>query len=311
MANVIALIDAIGTVTADSYDAINAARSAYNSLPAELQSRITNYADLTKAEAAFESFEVTNVVNMIDVLDATDKIDVKNEAAVQQAYDAYSAAYDAYRLLDSNQQSEVDGAYYDKVVNGTEYLADVLAVYDFKVTLANVSVDSDMTELNTVIAAYGKLNASVAAQVLTDEEQATYQSIVGKYEEEAAKSVTISFTEGADNYYANVPTVTVGSEISYKSGAARVIDGVTYDGIKVNTALRITFTIAADMDITIYFGEGQKGSVYIDAGSSRTETNSYNLGNGQVVTTLKAGTYTISKHDTETTMFLIQLSPAV
>ena len=309
--NVIALIEAIGTVTADSYDAINAARSAYNSLPAELQSRITNYADLTKAEAAFESFEVTNVVNMIDVLDATDKINVKNEAAVQQAYDAYSAAYDAYRLLDSNQQSEVDGAYYDKVVNGTEYLADVLAVYDFKVKLANVSVDSGMIELNAVIAAYGKLNASVAAQVLTDEEQAKYQSIVGKYEEEAAKSVTISFTEGADNYYANVPTVTVGSEISYKSGAARVIDGVTYDGIKVNTALRITFTIAADMDITIYFGEGQKGSVYIDAGPSRTEANSCDLVNGQVVTTLKAGTYTISKHNTETTMFLIQLSPAV
>ena len=309
--NVISLIDAIGTVTADSYDAISAARSAYNALPVALRGQISNYAVLTAAEAAFESFEVTNVIKMIEVLVTTDKIDVTNEAAVQQAYDAYSAAYDAYRLLDSNQQSEVDGAYYDKVVNGTEYLADVLAVYDFKVKLANVSVDSGMIELNAVIAAYGKLNASVAAQVLTDEEQAKYQSIVGKYEEEAAKSVTISFTEGADNYYANVPTVTVGSEISYKSGAARVIDGVTYDGIKVNTALRITFTIAADMDITIYFGEGQKGSVYIDAGPSRTEANSCDLVNGQVVTTLKAGTYTISKHDTETTMFLIQLSPAV
>ena len=312
VANVIELIDAIGTVTADSYDAINAARSAYNSLPAELHNRITNYADLTKAEADFEGFEVTNVVKMIDALDETSSVRVTDEAAVQQAYEAYSAANDAYMQLDSDQQSQVGSTLYNKVADGIGYLSDVLAVYDFKVTLANVSVDSGMTELNAVIAAYGKLNASVAAQVLTAEEQVKYQSIVGKYEEEAAKSVTISFTEGADNYYANVPTVTVGSEISYKSGAARVIDGVTYDGIKVNSALRITFTIAADMDITIYFGESQTtGSVYIDAGSSQTKANSYDLVNGQVVTTLKAGTYTISKHNTETTMFLIQLSPAV
>lgn len=62
--DVIALINAIGTVTLDSGDAISAARTAYDSLSAEEKGKVTNYATLTAAEKAYaqmiqdkESFE--------------------------------------------------------------------------------------------------------------------------------------------------------------------------------------------------------------------------------------------------------------
>lgn len=51
--DVIKLIDAIGTVTLDSGDAINAARMAYNKLSAEEKAKVTNYDVLLAAEAAY------------------------------------------------------------------------------------------------------------------------------------------------------------------------------------------------------------------------------------------------------------------
>lgn len=50
---VIKLIDAIGTVTLDSGDTINAARMAYNKLSTEEKAKVTNYDVLVAAEAAY------------------------------------------------------------------------------------------------------------------------------------------------------------------------------------------------------------------------------------------------------------------
>ena len=52
-ADVIALIDAIGNVTRDSGEAIEAARAAYDSLSAEEQAKVTNYNALMKAEQEY------------------------------------------------------------------------------------------------------------------------------------------------------------------------------------------------------------------------------------------------------------------
>lgn len=52
-ADVIALIDAIGDVTRDSGEAIEAARAAYDSLSAEEQAKVTNYNALMKAEQEY------------------------------------------------------------------------------------------------------------------------------------------------------------------------------------------------------------------------------------------------------------------
>ena len=52
-ADVIKLIDAIGTVSKNSGNAIAAARTAYNKLPADQRKLVTNYDKLTAAEAAY------------------------------------------------------------------------------------------------------------------------------------------------------------------------------------------------------------------------------------------------------------------
>ena len=221
----------------------------------------------------------------------------------------YESARSAYDALDEEQQKQVVG--YSNVANGIAYLEGVLNVYEFKDVLAGVDADfASLSALGAIIEAYNEFaDDDTLVNLLTEEEKKQYEDILAAYTEVASRSVTVSFTEGTNNYYINNSQFNV-NNVSYKSGAERIIDGVTYDGIKVNSKLTITFTIAADMNITVYFGESQSGSIFIDEGSVQTKTNSYNISNGAVSTTLKAGTYTITKHDTETTMFLISLTPA-
>ena len=59
---VVAAIDAIGTVTAESGTAIAAARTAYNALSNTRKSLVTNYATLLAAEAAFADLGKTTVL---------------------------------------------------------------------------------------------------------------------------------------------------------------------------------------------------------------------------------------------------------
>lgn len=309
--NVINLIAQIGEVNENSYNAINAARTAYNALTVAIRPQVTNYNVLVSAETEFENFEVISVQNMIDALPETSNVTIADESSVQTVLERYRAAYDAYGILDENQTAQVGDSRYDKVIKGMAYLEGVLNVYDFKDALAAVDVDSaDMAALGAIIEAYNEFaDDDTLVNLLTDEEKKQYEDILAAYTEVASQSVTVSFTEGTNNYYINNSQFNV-NNVSYKSGAERIIDGVTYDGIKVNSKLTITFTIAADMNITVYFGEAQSGSIFIDEGSVQTKTNSYNISSGAVSTTLKAGTYTITKHDTETTMFLISLTPA-
>ena len=305
--NVENLISQIGTVTADSYEKISAARSAYNALSPELQGKVTNYSTLTAAEADFKEFAVTNVNSLIADLDAAEGVTDKDAATALLA--EYESARSAYDALDEEQQKQVVG--YSNVANGIAYLEGVLNVYEFKDVLAGVDADfASLSALGAIIEAYNEFaDDDTLVNLLTEEEKKQYEDILAAYTEVASRSVTVSFTEGTNNYYINNSQFNV-NNVSYKSGAERIIDGVTYDGIKVNSKLTITFTIAADMNITVYFGESQSGSIFIDEGSVQTKTNSYNISNGAVSTTLKAGTYTITKHDTETTMFLISLTPA-
>lgn len=309
--NVINLIDQIGEVNENSYNAINAARTAYNALTVALRPQVTNYNVLVSAETEFENFEVISVQNMIDALPETSNVTIADESSVQTVLERYRAAYDAYGILDENQTAQVGDSRYDKVIKGMAYLESVLNVYEFKDVLAGVDADfASLSALGAIIEAYNEFaDDDTLVNLLTDEEKKQYEDILAAYTEVASQSVTVSFTEGTNNYYINNSQFNV-NNVSYKSGAERIIDGVTYDGIKVNSKLTITFTIAADMNITVYFGEAQSGSIFIDEGSVQTKTNSYNISSGAVSTTLKAGTYTITKHDTETTMFLISLTPA-
>lgn len=91
-------INAIGTVTPDSGDAIAAARSAYNALTAAQKEQVTNADVLTAAEARY-----TDVV----AIDGAEKaIDAIGEVTLTSG-DAIAAARAAYDALTDSQKAEV------------------------------------------------------------------------------------------------------------------------------------------------------------------------------------------------------------
>ena len=306
--NVKALINAIGTVTKDSYAAINAARTAYNALSVAEQNEVGNYSTLTAAETEFEKFEVTNVKNLIDALPAISEIDKTDQAAVQQAYDKYEDAYDAYRLLDEEQAAQVGGELYDKVTQGMAYLKDVLAVYKFKVALAETSVDAGTADIGAIVTAYNKLDAGVVAQILTAEEKSKYETLKATYDKYAKQAVSVSFTSSAGNYIDNNSKFAYSGNTRTNSAETVTVDGVTYTtSLKMETSTSITFTTEASMNIKIYCLSSQSGNkIKIDGQSYTIQSDGTVSASGA----LAAGAHTISKDSTNVYVFLIVLSPA-
>lgn len=80
--NVYSLIEAIGTVTQESEEAIRAAEEAYNLLPERDRKHITNYDKLTAARAAFDG---TGVVVTLDKDNFTTYFDFDSNCAVDKS----------------------------------------------------------------------------------------------------------------------------------------------------------------------------------------------------------------------------------
>ena len=105
---VIARIDAIGEVTLDSKDAIEAARAAYDKLTDEQKKLVPNYETLTKAEETYAALaDAAAVKEVEDLIDAIGEVDENSKDAIEAA----RAAYDA---LPTRLQPEVSN--YDKLV---------------------------------------------------------------------------------------------------------------------------------------------------------------------------------------------------
>lgn len=94
------LIDAIGTVTAESESAIAAARSAYNKLDPEEQAKVSNYAKLTAAESALAIIRSAAAVDaLIDAIGEPEAVTKDSKAAIEAARAAYDALGDAARAI--------------------------------------------------------------------------------------------------------------------------------------------------------------------------------------------------------------------
>ena len=109
------LIDVIGTVTADSGDAIKAARNAYDALTSSQQKRVKNYDTLVEAEKAYQAIldaskDLTDedrkaadeVEKLIDAIDTTAP---GAEDAVKAAREAYDALTEAQKELVKNRDT--------------------------------------------------------------------------------------------------------------------------------------------------------------------------------------------------------------
>ena len=94
-------INAIGTVTLDSEEAITEARSAYEELPEEVKARISNYNTLTAAEAALEK-EKQAVADVMQKIDAIGEVTLDSEAAITEARNAYDKLSEASKKKVTN-----------------------------------------------------------------------------------------------------------------------------------------------------------------------------------------------------------------
>ena len=100
------LIDAIGTVTLDSEEAIKAARDAYDALTEEQKAQVGNYQTLLDAEAKLADLKAVDAVEKL--IDAIGTVTLDSEEAIKAARDAYDALTDAQKELVGNYQTLLD-----------------------------------------------------------------------------------------------------------------------------------------------------------------------------------------------------------
>ena len=100
------LIDAIGTVTLDSEEAIKAARGAYDALTEEQKAQVGNYQTLLDAEAKLADLKAADAVEKL--IDAIGTVTLDSEEAIKAARDAYDALTDAQKELVGNYQTLLD-----------------------------------------------------------------------------------------------------------------------------------------------------------------------------------------------------------
>jgi hypothetical protein len=151
-ADVIKLIDAIGTVTKNSGNAIAAARSAYNKLPADQRALVTNYDKLVAAEAAY--------AELVKALQEDNGRTNETTGAWQQPYQkaldgvkgdelAFGSEWLVIALARSGR--EVPDSYYDSVVKAVQDAGGVLSDRKFteysRTILALTAIGRDPTNV--------------------------------------------------------------------------------------------------------------------------------------------------------------------
>jgi len=99
------LIDAIGEVTLDSGDAIDAARAAYDKLPDAKKALVDNYEKLTAAEEAYAAMvDAAAAKAAEDLIDAIGEVTVDSGDAIKAARAAYDALTDTQKELVENYE---------------------------------------------------------------------------------------------------------------------------------------------------------------------------------------------------------------
>lgn len=126
------LIDAIGTVTQDSGQAIAAAREAYNALTEAQKELVDNYGVLQQAEADFSALQgdAAAAARVEQLIGAIGEVSLSSERAINDARVAYDALTDAQRALVGNydvlQQAEAAYTALAAAVSEVERLIDAI-----------------------------------------------------------------------------------------------------------------------------------------------------------------------------------------
>ena len=192
------LIDAIGTVTLDSEEAIKAARGAYDALTEEQKAQVGNYQTLLDAEAKLADLKAADGVEKL--IDAIGTVTLDSEEAIKAARGAYDALTDAQKELVGNYQTLLDAE---------AKLADLQAadaVEKLIDAIGTVTLDSEEA-IKAARDAYDALTEEQQAQV------GNYQTLL----DAEAKLADLQAADAVEKLIDAIGTVTLDSEEAIKA----------------------------------------------------------------------------------------------
>ena len=190
------LIDAIGEVTLDSVDAIDAARAAYDELPEAKKALVDNYEKLTAAEEAYTALVDAAAAKAVDdLIDAIGEVTLESGDAIKAARAAYDALTDTQKELVKNYEeltaaeeaytALVDAAAAKAVDDLIDAIGEVTADSGDAIKAARAAYDALTDTQKELVKNYEKL---LAAEELYEELTASAAAIAQKAAEEAKQA---------------------------------------------------------------------------------------------------------------------------
>ena len=190
------LIDAIGEVTADSGDAIKAARAAYDALTDTQKELVKNYEKLTAAEEAYTALVDAAAAKAVDdLIDAIGEVTADSGDAIKAARAAYDALTDTQKELVKNYEeltaaeeaytNLVDAAAAKAVDDLIDAIGEVTADSGDAIKAARAAYDALTDTQKELVKNYEKL---LAAEELYEELTASAAAIAQKAAEEAKQA---------------------------------------------------------------------------------------------------------------------------
>ena len=168
------LIDAIGEVTLDSGDAIDAARAAYDELPDAKKALVDNYEKLTAAEEAYTALVDAAAAKAVDdLIDAIGEVTLESGDAIKAARAAYDALTDTQKELVKNYEkltaaeeaytALVDAAAAKAVDDLIDAIGEVTADSGDAIKAARAAYDALTDTQKELVKNYEKLTAAEEA----------------------------------------------------------------------------------------------------------------------------------------------------
>ena len=190
------LIDAIGEVTLESGDAIDAARAAYDELPEAKKALVDNYEKLTAAEEAYTALVDAAAAKAVDdLIDAIGEVTAESGDAIKAARAAYDALTDTQKELVKNYEeltaaeeaytNLVDAAAAKAVDDLIDAIGEVTAESGDAIKAARAAYDALTDTQKELVKNYEKL---LAAEELYEELTASAAAIAQKAAEEAKQA---------------------------------------------------------------------------------------------------------------------------
>ena len=299
--NVKSLINAIGTVSKTSYDAISKAQKAYNELTAEQQAQLTTEkATLDAALEAWEAFAVENVNDLITAYlsKAASAGNNPDRATLDSLLAEADSIMEAFAALPDDKESEVNN--YSSMLSYNNYF-EYLDLQDYFVDGTDVTVvAADSETVARLTAAYDALTTDQRDKV-----KSTYDKIMDAWNEVKPSIVTCYFTRANGNSGDAVIHASEDGVFSFgekHSGADEKKTITTSDGktveiekaLKMESKTELKINLSADATVIIYM---TGSNVKVDG----TKTNA----TSNVVTVdLAKGLHSLTKADSTNILYV-------